>query len=194
MTIRTNRLLLAAWGIPFLILSSCIEMKPIGSKVNGGKIELIDRPGLLGSKGLRVAGYPIRFSKGKCFLTLEASELPLQGSEWPYMVELRFFRSASLGSEPLNAQVAQSITMKFRLEGSASNAVGESRLSTDWIRTASELGRDFYYYPKPQESMGVQPFVIMNGKSMRLFVELNSIGVSEDKLLASISIRTGGTK
>ena len=176
------------------IIPSCVGVKPTGPKIYGGELMLIEKPGFLGSRGLRVVGKPVPFSDGKCFLSLEASGLPLQGDEWPYLVELRFFASGSIEGKSLDAQMARKITVKYRIENSTSEVVGGYRFSTDWIRTAAERDRDFYYYPAPTENTGLSPFTINDEKPVRLYVVLHAPNSLGDEMSANISIRTGGTK
>lgn len=187
------------WHVALVMLcSGCTGVQISEVVIKGGRLECMEKPGLLGSEGLRVLGERARFEGGKCSLELDVADLPIHGKKWPYKLELRFFSSSSGKSEVLEAGLRRKIRVKYRVEGSMSQLVGSNSLSGAWIRTGRPLhtGKDYYYYPYPVIGgrNGVPPLFIKKGEVVHVGVDLQILGSADGELFASISMRTGGTK
>lgn len=172
----------------------CAAMKPSTPKISKGVIEEMKKTSLLGSKGLRVVGVPVHFHNGRCHLELEAENLPYRGVDWPYIIELRFFTSQSDGGESLAPEIAQRIMVKYKISLGVNEIYGEEYLADGWLRTASSMAKDFYYYPTPKGTVDKRSIILSKPNIVRLSFELIVAGGLDKEIMASVSIRTGGTK
>ena len=178
--------------IMILLCSGCAGIQTSDPKITGGQMVRLEKPGLFGSKGLRVVGERVRFVNGKCLLRLETANLPLQGEDWPYTLELRFYSSRSSEGVALESELARKILVKYRIKENSSEMVGGDYLANKWIKTGISFPLDYYYYAVG-DGVGCAAYAVKSGV-ISVYLELLISGSTESEMFASVSLRTGGTK
>lgn len=170
-----------------------IGCAPQDNNAIGGTIELIPKSGLLTSKGLRVRGNDLTPANGRTRHLLTAERLPLSGNDWPYIVELRFKNSEDAQSLRLSPTQKRQILVNLRV----THAKGDHRLSgtlfDNWL---SPSGEDSYYYLNPSVPANSNRLglYLSEQQGIELDVEIFMKNDLAERVLPSVSLRTGGTK
>lgn len=183
---KTHAILIAA--VCLLAVGGCAHP---GSEAIGGTMELLPKAGLLVSKGLRVRGHDVKPVHGRTKLILKAERLPLSGSNWPYIVELRFKdREHGQPRRLLPAQKSRT-HVKLRVRDAERDVHLSGSLSDQWL---SPSGADAYYFLDPSVEGNPGAFYLSDHKGIELEVEISMDSDFANRVRCSVSLRTGNTK